>query len=196
MNTEKAYYNDEGKMLFHLRLCSGHKNRWYSSLLPPLILKHFASEIFHLKNALVLKETQAIRLLDALAQKIIRRTQMKPFFYPDYLEKEPDSNDLDNLIYLQYKFDFEPNMVFTPKISPIPFYYLEQVYSMNKALILKSGRKINYEVLDKKYLKDNFVKQAFEEIENESVYYIELGDEPFDYALILLEAQLLMIISV
>lgn len=196
MVVEKAYYDDNGKMLFHLRLCSGHKNRWYSSLLPPLILKYFPSEIFHLKNALIVKETQAIRLLDALAQKIIRRPKMKPFFYPDYLVSEPTSDDLSTLIWLQHKFEFEPNMVFTPKICPIPFYYVEQVFSMNKALILKSGRKINYEVLDKKYLKDAFVEQAFNEINNESVYYVEMSDEDFPYVLILLETQLLMIISI
>lgn len=196
MNIEKAYYDEAGKLLFHLRLCSGHVNRWYSSLPPPLILKYFQSEIFHLKNALIVKETQAIRLIDALARKILKKQEMKPFFPPDYLGNELDSNDLDTLIWLQYKFEFKPNMVFTPNISPIPFYYVEQIFNMNKSMILKEGIKIKYTVLKEKYLKDSFVEQAFEEIKNESVYYMEMDDEPFDYVLILLEVQLLMIISI
>jgi hypothetical protein len=195
MNIEKAYYDEAGKMLFHLRLCSGHINRWYTSLPPPLILKYFQSEIFHLKNALIVKETQAIRLIDALARKILKKQEMKPFFYPNYLDKEPDSNDLDTLIWLQYKFEFKPNMVFNSIICPIEFYYVEQIFKMNAGQILKTGTKIKYTVLVEKYLKNSFVKEAFELVDNESAFYVEMGDEQFDYVIIVCEAQLLMIIS-
>jgi hypothetical protein len=196
MNIEKAYNDNEGKILFHLRLCSGHKNRWYTSLPPPLILKYFPSEIFHLKNALIVKESQAIRLLDNLARKIIKKQEMKPFFYPDYLMNEPNSLEVDTLIWMQHKFNFEPNMVFNSIICPIEFYYLEQIFNMNASQILKTGTKIKYRVLVKKYLTNSFVKKAFELIDNESTYYLEMNDEKFDYVLVILETQMLMVISV
>lgn len=196
MMIEKAYYDEDGKLLFQFRLITAHKNRWYSSIPPPLILKYFPIEIFHLKNALICKETQANRLLEPFARKIISKPELKPYFYPDYLLNEPDSDDLDSLIWLQYKFVFEPNMLFSRKLCPIQFYYIEQIFNMNKALILRDGTKLEHDVLERKYLKDAFVEQAFNDIANESVYYLEMHDESFAYVLILCELDLLMLISI
>lgn len=200
MIIERDIYDDGGgKVLFQLRLFTGHKNRLYSNLPPPLMFKYFQSELFHLKNALIINPAQANRLLEALEQKILQKEEMMPFFYPEYLT----SSDLrigafDRIVWLQHKFNFRPGLVFAPKLCPVEFYFSEQIYKMGKTQIFKSGNPILYEAFKAKYLSTSLVQEAFLKSANENDIFLDMeGDEAFDYVLVLSEVgSLKMFISI
>ena len=87
-------------------------------------------------------------------------------------------------------------MVFFPKICPIQFYYMEQVYKMSKAQIFKSGNPILFKVFKKKYLTNSIIQDSFYNSAHDIFLEIK-GDEEFDYVLVLNEVgRLKMLISI
>ncbi len=196
---DKVIYDEtESKILFHLRLYSDHRNRLYSGLHPKLLANHFQHELFHLKNALIINVEQANRLLEAFALKILKNKEMIPYFYPEYMSSVIGIDTVDRIVWLQYKFNFRPGMVFSPKLCPIQFYYMDQIHKMSKNIIFKTGNPILYEVFKAKYLTNSMVQESFIKSANENDIFLEMeGDEEFDYVLILSEiGSLKMLISI
>lgn len=158
----------------------GQKENILLSTLPVTLLERtFPNAYATIKHSFLANPFAADLLLRELGERILKKKELKEYFYPEYLLKKGRIRFeiAEQIIKYQEVLPMFSRTFFSKEIDPVKFYVVNQMYRIKKRHIIRVGMQISVDRFEYEYIQDECMRNEFDNIGIKDPIILELREE-------------------
>lgn len=158
----------------------GQKENILLSTLPVTLLERtFPNAYATIKHSFLANPFAADLLLQELGERILKKKELKEYFYPEYLLNKGRIRFeiAEQIIKYQEVLPMFASTFFSKEVDPVKFYVVNQMYRIKKRHIKRVGFQITSDKFDYEYIQDECMRNEFDNIGIKDPIILELREE-------------------